>query len=56
MRRQAGAGQTVIDVRRLAAIDMYGRHGRQRRRRLILAEFVLAAIGIPLLGLTIALL
>ena len=55
MSRQAHAGKTLIDVRRLAAIDMYGRHGSKRRRRLILAEFVLAAIDIPLLGLTIVL-
>ena len=55
MSRQTHAGKTLIDVRRLAAIDMYGRHGSKRRRRLILAEFVLAAIDIPLLGLTIVL-
>jgi hypothetical protein len=55
MSRQADAGKTLIDVRRLAAIDMYGRHGSKRRRRLILAEFVLASIDIPLLGLTIVL-
>jgi hypothetical protein len=42
-------------VRRLAAIDMYGRRGSTRRRRLILAEFVLAAIDVPLLGLAMAL-
>src|SRR6516165_6396026 len=53
MSRQAPPGKTLIDVRRLAAIDMYGRHGSKRRRRLILAEFVLAAIDIPLLGLTL---
>jgi len=34
---------------------MHGRHGSNRRRRFILAEFVLAAIGLPLLGLAIAL-
>ena len=55
MSRQAHAGKTLIDVRRLAAIDMYGRHGSKRRRRLVLAEFVLAAIDIPLLGLAIVL-
>ena len=55
MSRQTNAGKALIDVRRLAAIDMYGRHGSKRRRRLILAEFVLAAIDIPLLGLTIVL-
>jgi hypothetical protein len=55
MSRQTHAGKTLVDVRRLAAIDMYGRYGSKRRRRLILAEFVLAAIDIPLLGLTIVL-
>jgi hypothetical protein len=55
MRHLTGAGKTLIDVRRLAAIDMYGRRGSKRRRRLILAEFVFAAIGILLLGLAIAL-
>ena len=55
MSRQAHAGKTLIDVRRLAAIDIYGRHGSKRRRRLVLAEFVLGAIDIPLLGLTLVL-
>jgi len=53
MRGQGTAGKALIDVRRLAALDMYGRHGNKRRRRLILAEFVLAAIDVPLLGLAI---
>ena len=34
-----------LDVRRLAAVDMYGAAGTQRRRRLIRAEFVLGAVG-----------
>ena len=50
-RRQANAGKALLDVRRLAAVDMYGRRGGRRRRRLILAGFVLAAIDIPLLVL-----
>ena len=54
-RRQANAGKALLDVRRLAAVDMYGRRGGRRRRRLILAGFVLAAIDIPLLGLAIVL-
>jgi len=54
-RRQANAGKTLLDVRRLTAVDMYGRRGGRRRHRLILAEFALAAIDIPLLGLAIAL-
>ena len=53
MRGQATVGKAVMDVRRLAALDMHGRHGSVRRRRLILAEFVLAAIDVPLLGLAI---
>lgn len=51
MTRYANASKALIDVRRLAAVDLYGRRGARRRRRLILAEFVLAAIDIPLLGL-----
>ena len=55
MTHQAGAGKGLIDVRRLAAVDMYGRRGGTGRRRLILAEFVLAAIDIPLVGLAMSL-
>ena len=55
MSNQAGAGNAPLDVHRLAAADMYGRHGSKRRRRLILAEFVLASIDIPLLGLAFVL-
>jgi hypothetical protein len=50
MMRYANASKALIDVRRLAAVDLYGRRGSKRRRRLVLAEFVLAAIDIPLLG------
>jgi hypothetical protein len=44
-----------MNVRRLAAIDMYGIAGTRRRRRIILAEFVvgfvaLVAIGIAMLA------
>ena len=49
MRHQAHAGKALTDVRRLVAVDTHGRRGG--RRRLIPADFVLAAIGIPLLGL-----
>ena len=38
-------------VRRLAAIDMHGTRGTVRRRRIILGEFITAAIGIPAFGL-----
>ena len=34
-----------LDVRRLAAVDMYGAAGTRRRRRLIRAEFILGAVG-----------
>jgi hypothetical protein len=34
-----------LNVRRLAALDMHGAHGTQRRRRMILAEFVLGTLG-----------
>lgn len=33
-----------MNVRRLAAIDMYGTRGTVRRRRIILAEFVLGVV------------
>ncbi|MEV6849292.1 hypothetical protein [Actinoplanes sp. NPDC051411] len=33
-----------MDVRRLAAIDMWGTRGTRRRRRVILAEFTLGVI------------
>jgi hypothetical protein len=39
-----------LNVRRLAAIDMHGAAGRTLRRRVILAEFVVAAVGITLIG------
>jgi hypothetical protein len=35
----------MVDVRRLAAVDMHGARGTIRRRRVILAEFVLGAVG-----------
>jgi hypothetical protein len=41
------AGMTV---RRLAAIDMYGTRGTARRRRIILAEFVVGAIAMLAFG------
>lgn len=40
-----------MNVRRLAAIDMYGSRGAPRRARIIFIEFVSAAVGITLLGL-----
>lgn len=55
MMRHANASKALIDVRRLAAVDLYGRRGAKLRRRLILAEFVLAAVDGPLLGVAILL-
>ncbi|HET8742692.1 MAG TPA: hypothetical protein VFM41_08725 [Gaiella sp.] len=43
-----------IDVRRLAAVDMYGAHGTQRRRRIIVAEFVLGAVVGTAIGVAVA--
>jgi hypothetical protein len=34
-----------LNVRRLAALDMYGVRGTRRRRRIILAEYVFGAVG-----------
>ena len=42
---------TPLDVRRLAAIDTHGLAGSRIRRRLIVAEFVLATVGCVVLGL-----
>jgi hypothetical protein len=39
-----------VEVRRLAAIDMYGSRGSMRRRR-ILGEFVLGALALVALGI-----
>ena len=39
------------DVRRLAALDMWGSAGTMRRRRVIRAEFVVGALGCTILGL-----
>jgi hypothetical protein len=44
----------LVDVRRLAAVDMYGSAGSRLRRRLILAEFVVGAAGGIALGLLVA--
>ncbi len=39
-----------MDVRRLAAIDMWGTRGAPRRRRAILAEFMLGVLGLVAFG------
>ncbi len=43
-----------VDVRRLAAVDMYGARGTSFRRRVILAEFVLGATLGTAVGLLVA--
>jgi hypothetical protein len=40
-----------VNVRRLAAIDMYGTRGTARRKRIILAEFLLGFIGMVGIGI-----
>jgi hypothetical protein len=40
----------IVNVRRLAAIDMFGTRGTTRRRRIILAEFVVGAIAATAFG------
>jgi hypothetical protein len=42
-----------LDVRRLAAIDMWGSAGARWRRWVILAEFVFGVFGVGALGLTL---
>src|SRR5262245_11674971 len=41
----------MLNVRRLAALDMWGSAGTMRRRRIIRAEFVLGVVGCIGLGL-----
>lgn len=43
-----------LDVRRLAAVDMYGTAGTQWRRRVITAEFMAGAIACFAVGLWVA--
>ena len=40
----------LVNVRRLAALDMWGTSGSARRRRLIRAEFIIGVVGCGLLG------
>lgn len=42
---------TWPDSRRLAAVDMYGKHGSRWRRRIIRAEFVAGVAGCISLGI-----
>jgi hypothetical protein len=48
-RTRRGNGEPGVNVRRLAALDMHGRYGTARRR-FVLAEFILAALGGLALG------
>jgi len=50
MRRRYAAAMQLLDVRRLAAVDMHGMKGSPRRRRIIRAEFVVGVIGCTALG------
>jgi hypothetical protein len=43
-----------LDLRRLAAVDMYGARGTLLRRRVIVAEFVLGAVVGTALGVAVA--
>jgi len=43
----------ALDVRRLAAIDMYGATGTRRRSLVIRAEFIAGAVVCPALGLLV---
>ncbi|MDQ6880255.1 MAG: hypothetical protein M3082_21635 [Candidatus Dormibacteraeota bacterium] len=44
----------ALDVRRLAAVDMYGGAGTAVRRHLILAEFVIGTVGGIVIGLWVS--
>lgn len=42
-----------MNVRRLAAIDMYGTRGTTRRRRIILAEFLVSVVVMVAIGISV---
>jgi hypothetical protein len=44
----------VMNVKRLAAVDMWGTRGTMRRRRIILAEFITGVIAATAVGAWIA--
>jgi hypothetical protein len=44
----------VLDVRRLAAVDMHGVAGTRRRQSIIRAEFFAGAVGGASLGIWVA--
>lgn len=43
-----------MNVRRLAAVDIYGARGAKRRRRIIRAEFITAAVVMVAFGVWLA--
>jgi hypothetical protein len=45
---------SLVSVRRLAAIDMHGGSGSARRRRIILAEFIIGVIGMGGFGVWVS--
>jgi hypothetical protein len=53
-RSPGAATMAGVNVRRLAAVDMYGAAGTLRRRRIILAEFAAGAVGLVALGCWLA--
>ena len=44
-------GRSLLSVKTLAAVDLYGRSGTSHRRRLITWEFVLGTVGSAALGI-----
>jgi hypothetical protein len=40
----------MVDVKRLAAVDMHGRVGSARRRRIVRLEFIVSVVGCLALG------
>jgi hypothetical protein len=53
MGTETGWTSRLLDVRRLAAVDMYGTAGTSRRRRIITAEYLLGAIMCPAVGISV---
>ena len=49
------ADMASVNVRRLAAIDMYGTRGTMRRRRIIRAEFLAGVVAMEAFGLWLVL-
>lgn len=49
--RRRGDQPLLLDVRRLAAVDMYGTRGTARRRWIITVEFLVGVIGCLAVGI-----